>query len=125
MFGSVSEWLYRWLGGIRPDPEYPGFERYIVDPCLPAGLDFVNCTYHSPLGVIVSNWKKEGADKQVYTIVVPGGSSALVRLPACEDQIATLTEKSGRKSPAPVREGINRLRFELGPGEYTILISKE
>ena len=31
MFGSVSEWLFRWLGGIRPDPDHPGFEKFIIN----------------------------------------------------------------------------------------------
>jgi alpha-L-rhamnosidase len=41
MFGSVSEWFYRWLGGIRPDAEYPGFERFTIAPVMPEGLEYV------------------------------------------------------------------------------------
>ena len=68
MFGSVSEWMYRWLAGIRPHPEYPGFEKFIIAPALPPGLDHVKCSYHSPFGEIVSNWRNEGRDKQVFEI---------------------------------------------------------
>ena len=28
MFGVVTEWYYRWLGGIRPDPKHPGFKEF-------------------------------------------------------------------------------------------------
>ena len=38
MFGSVSEWFYRWLAGIQPDPENPGFRKFTVSPFLPSGL---------------------------------------------------------------------------------------
>ena len=62
MFGTVTEWYYRWLGGLRPDPENPGFKTFYLVPFMPAGLDSVNCTYHSPQGKIVSNWKKERTD---------------------------------------------------------------
>ena len=60
---------------------------------------------------------------QEYRLVVPEGSSAFVRLSAREDQTASLTEKEGRKSPAPVRVDANRIRFELGPGDYTIRVT--
>ncbi len=30
MFGTVTEWYYRWLGGIRPNPENPGFLSFIL-----------------------------------------------------------------------------------------------
>jgi alpha-L-rhamnosidase len=50
MFGTVTEWYYRWLGGIRPDPKNPGFKEFILTPTTPEGLEFVNCTYHSPQG---------------------------------------------------------------------------
>ena len=29
MFGTVTEWFYRWLAGIRPDPKNPGFKKFI------------------------------------------------------------------------------------------------
>jgi len=122
MFGSVSEWLYRWLAGIRPNPEYPGFEKFIIAPNLPAGLDHVKCSYHSPFGEIVSNWRNEGTGKQVFEIAIPGGSSALVRLPVGEHQKIILTEKNGQDSYTPVRDGANHSFFELGPGAYTISV---
>ena len=122
MFGSVSEWLYRWLAGIRPNPDYPGFERFTIAPSLPGGLDHVNCSYHSPFGEIVSNWSNEGTGKQVFEITIPGGSSAMVRLPASEHQRIKLTEKSGQDSFTPEKDGAKHSFFELGPGEYTILV---
>jgi alpha-L-rhamnosidase len=122
MFGSVSEWLYRWLAGIRPDPDHPGFEKFIIAPSLPAGLDHVKCSYHSPFGEIVSNWRNEGTGKQLFEITIPGGSSALVRLPASGHQTISLAEKSGNDSYSPERDGKNHIQFELGPGEYTISV---
>ena len=55
MFGVVTEWYYRWLGGIRPDPKHPGFKEFILNPSTPEGLDHVNSTYNSPFGKIISN----------------------------------------------------------------------
>lgn len=124
MFGSVSEWLYRWLAGIRTDPAHPGFERFTIAPSLPAGLDHVSCSYHSPFGKIVSNWRKQGAGKKVFEIGIPESSHALVSLPATEHQSIRLSEKSGRDAYQPERDGPNHVQFELGPGEYTILVTE-
>ena len=30
MFGTVTEWFYRWLGGIRPLDDEPGFKKFII-----------------------------------------------------------------------------------------------
>jgi alpha-L-rhamnosidase len=123
MFGSVSEWLFRWLAGIRPDPDYPGFERFIIAPSLPAGLNHVKCSYHSPFGKIVSNWRSGGAGEKLFEITIPAGSRALVRLPALEHQKITLQEKRGNDSYTPHRDGTGHCKFELGPGTYEIKVA--
>ena len=58
MFGSVSEWFYKWLGGIEPDPLNPGFKKFTISPSLPSDLSFVKCSYQSPYGNIKSDWVK-------------------------------------------------------------------
>ncbi|MBK7438313.1 MAG: hypothetical protein IPI77_16310 [Saprospiraceae bacterium] len=40
MFGTVTEWYYRWLGGIRPDPESPGFKGFTLAPSIPKRLEY-------------------------------------------------------------------------------------
>ncbi len=80
MFGSVTEWFYRWLGGIRPDPENPGFKEFVLAPRVPDGLESVASNYHSPYGEIVSNWKKGNEGALIYEMKVPEGSVAQVSL---------------------------------------------
>ena len=123
MFGSVSEWFYRWLAGIRPHPDHPGFEKFTIAPSLPAGLDHVACTYHSGFGEIVSNWEYFGPEKQLYLLAIPEGSSALVRLPASGPEKIKLMESSGQDDLIPERDGEKHCSFELGPGKYKISVS--
>ncbi len=77
MFGSVSEWFYRWLGGIRPDNEHPGFQQFYLEPQTPAGLSYVKASYKTPNGYIVSNWEKKASGEIVYKITVPKGTTAV------------------------------------------------
>ena len=122
MFGSVSEWLFRWLGGIRPDPDYPGFKKFIINPFLPDGLSQLSCSYDSPYGEIVSNWINYGNDKQVFEIRVPEGSVAIVKLPVNEQQKIAVLEQSSNNLFSPYRDVKNYCTFELSAGKYTISV---
>jgi alpha-L-rhamnosidase len=58
MFGSVSEWFYRSLAGINPDPLAAGFDKIIIKPFIVGDLRFVKCNYHSVKGPINSSWER-------------------------------------------------------------------
>jgi alpha-L-rhamnosidase len=120
MFGTVTEWFYRWLAGIQPDPENPGFKEFVLAPTTPQGLDFVNCTYHSPFGAIISNWKKE-AGACSYEITVPTGTKAKIILPVTQLQKITIERNNKKLKPEEI-EGINSGKFKLDEGSYLIKI---
>jgi len=121
MFGTVTEWYYRWLSGIRPIPEKPGFEEFILAPSTPKGLDSVNCTYYSPFGKIVSNWKKEQSGTYRYEMTIPVGSSANVTIPMEPAQKIQIKKKDGTVEPNKI-EGLKSGKFELAEGDYVITV---
>ena len=84
MFGTVSEWCYRWLAGIRPDPNQPGFKCFFITPTTPKGLELVNCTYNSPYGKIVSNWRRSMSGNYNYELTIPKGTKANIVLPVSQ-----------------------------------------
>jgi alpha-L-rhamnosidase len=118
MFGTVTEWYYRWLGGIQPDPDHPGFERFFLMPNTPKGLNSAECSYNSPYGKIVSGWKRSGKETE-FNIEVPAGTIASVKIPLLQGQILAINEIgiSGTQTKL-THTGINA--FELKPGKYTI-----
>ena len=122
MFGSVTEWFYRWLGGIRPVADEPGFKKFIIAPEVPVGLDYVNCSYHSPSGKIVSNWKKEGPDGVRYEIKIPPGSTALVDLQPGQAHKIEI-QKDNKPLTTGIPDGLSTGKFELTGGEYFITVS--
>lgn len=122
MFGTVSEWLYRWLGGIRPDPENPGFKKFFLMPSIPEGLQFVNCSYHSPYGEIVSNWKKESSQNYRYEVKIPHGSEANIVLPLKHRQKINIQNRNKNVEPKKIT-GVNTGKFKLGEGDYIISVS--
>jgi len=56
MFGSVSEWYIKWLGGIQPDKENPSAESVVLKPRPVMELDSLVVEKQYPSGPLVSRW---------------------------------------------------------------------
>lgn len=79
-YTGIASWFIKSLGGIRPDPEHPGFQRFYVEPVVPDEVDFVSTQTESPYGKIVSNWRRNGPDLRMH-VEIPPNSYASVRVP--------------------------------------------
>lgn len=80
MMGSVGSWFYKYLVGILPDVQGPGFEKFTIKPYILNDLNFVEGEYHSVKGIIKSAWRKESSS--VYLdLTIPGNSTATVFIP--------------------------------------------
>lgn len=79
-FSGSGFWFYEALGGIRPNDEYPGFERFVIRPQVIKQLDYVNVSYRSIRGLIRSHWKRV-EDGWLFEFEVPASSLATVELP--------------------------------------------
>jgi len=122
MFGTVTEWFYRWLGGIRPDPQNPGFKEFILSPATPEGLEFVKCVYHSPYGDIVSNWQKTAKNSYRYEMKIPVGSTANVKLPVGPSQSISIQKDNMDFDTEKIKD-LKSGNFKLTEGNYTITVS--
>jgi alpha-L-rhamnosidase len=97
MFGSVTEWFYRWLGGIQPNPEFAGFKQFYLTPFIPDDLNHVNSSYQSPFGEIISSWIKVESNKINFKIQVPEGSSALFKPSSTNITLVSIEEINSGK----------------------------
>jgi alpha-L-rhamnosidase len=121
MFGTATEWYYRWLGGIKPDPDNPGFKEFFITPSTPKGLKYVNCSYESPFGEIVSNWRQKESDGYIFEIKIPSGSEAKVILPVKEKH-QIIMEKEGEKLDLQAYKNLGKGNFRLDEGDYIITV---
>jgi alpha-L-rhamnosidase len=119
MFGSVSEWFYKVLGGISPAPEAVGFDKIIIRPQPVGDLKWVKASYDSAHGKIVSEWRLEAGKFNLH-VRVPVGAEAKVFLPAKDDTSVTESGKPIEHVP-----GVQLLTREhgsivvaVGSGEY-------
>ncbi|WP_423128731.1 family 78 glycoside hydrolase catalytic domain [Gaoshiqia sp. Z1-71] len=121
MFGSVSEWFYRWLGGIRPDEHNPGFLKFLLEPHTPEGLSYVKTSYKTPFGDIKSNWERSDSGEITYLISIPAGTRALFRTTRSENGAVTIFhQQKETKTNEADYQGIY-FEKELGPGDYVIV----
>ncbi|MFC1539388.1 family 78 glycoside hydrolase catalytic domain, partial [Candidatus Latescibacterota bacterium] len=120
MFGSVSEWFHRSLGGINPAPDAIGFNNIIIKPQIVGDLEWVNCSYNSIRGKIVSNWEIDG-DTLSMEVTIPGNTSAKVYVPAEKAEDVTESGVSAGSAETVMYEGMeNGLAvFSVGSGEFS------
>ncbi|MFT2008319.1 glycoside hydrolase family 78 protein [Pontibacter sp. 13R65] len=85
MFGEVSAWYFKALGGIKPDPEKPGFKHILLQPNFVSGLQQFEASHESCHGTIASGWKKTG--KRIsYAVTIPANTTATLTLPVAQGQ---------------------------------------
>lgn len=79
MFGEISAWFYKGLGGIKPDPKAPGFKNILLEPHFVDGLENFRASYNSTYGEIVSSWKKY-RDRIEYSVTIPANATGSLKL---------------------------------------------
>ncbi len=108
---TPGSWFFEGLGGIRPDPATPGFKHFILRPGIVKSVDWVNCSYQSPYGLISSNWQSKD-DGLILNIKVPVNTTATVYVPA-----GTITESG---SPAGQTDGVTFLHMDKNTAVFKV-----
>jgi len=83
-FGSIAGWMMKYVAGIRPTPEAPGFRKVILSPVFPEGLDYAKGKMETPLGLIQTCWRREGAGV-VFEADLPPGCTGVFQPPRSAD----------------------------------------
>lgn len=134
--GAIDEWFYQYLAGIR-EPAEPGFEHVEIAP-LPVGdLDQAEATTETVRGSITASWRRvetpgtsRTRDGLVLEAVVPGNTTATVRIPTLDGEKVRVRENgktiwNNGSATRPNHSGVQRIDrdgdavvAEVGSGEY-------
>jgi alpha-L-rhamnosidase len=79
--GGFDAWFYSGLGGIRPDPDNPGFKHFFLRAEFPRGLDRVEVEFECGYGLIASAWRRDDG-RIIWDVTVPPNTAATVDIPA-------------------------------------------
>ena len=80
MFGGSLVWFYRYLAGLRIDPEHPAYRHSFIRPFLAEGLDSVDYTLDTVYGPLRVAWKRSGS-RLTMDVTIPEGCSATLTWP--------------------------------------------
>jgi alpha-L-rhamnosidase len=129
-YGSVGEWYFRYLAGINPVAEKPGFQKVRIQPVFPAALEQAQASYLSGYGTVSSAWQRVGNGLQL-DITIPANSTAQLVLNPGVDSFS-LTESGVALFEAGqfkqnshirlVRQEQGLLELELASGSYQFLV---
>jgi alpha-L-rhamnosidase len=118
-YGSIGEWMYQVMAGIRIDPDAPGYRHILIEPQPGGGFTRVYGSHETPYGRVSAGWT---AMNGMFTLMVevPPNTHATVRLPNA--RLERITE-----SGTPLRQaaGVANARQEdaavtadVGSGNY-------
>ncbi len=123
--GSVGEWFYTGILGIRSDEEEPGFKRIVLQPQIWDELEYAEGSYQSVYGEIFVRWeiREEGYCCQVR---IPANTTAVLTLPLAAGGRCTeggvLLADGGAPEGVLLKERTGTaLVLELSSGSYEFL----
>jgi alpha-L-rhamnosidase len=88
MFGGGISWFYRYLAGMNPDPEKPGYRHIIFKPEPAGDITYAGYSNLTPYGTASIYWKREDGSL-LLDITVPVGCTATVFVPARSENEVT------------------------------------
>lgn len=112
MMGSVGTWFYKYVLGIAPNVNYPGFEQFTIKPHLLKELTFAEGKLETVKGTIAVSYRRQG-NRLVMNVTVPANSTALLYLPA--RSVNSVTE-NGKKIAS-----IDEISFLKAENGYVVL----
>ena len=136
MFGSVDEFFYKYLAGIRSPTDgitTSGYKHIHIKPYVPDGLSFVEASLKTAAGYIESSWQHK-SDLFQLRLVIPANSDATVSIPLLGFKNIIVTE-NGKKvwengafitgNPGITDARIDEvcLTFSIGSGTYEFKLS--
>jgi alpha-L-rhamnosidase len=121
MFGEIGGWLYKGIGGIRPDETAAGFKNVILEPHFVDGLEQFEAVHEGPYGNIIAAWKKN-AGMISWSVTVPANSTATIMLLVAEGQYLYEHGKQVTGKEGPIRaagkNAVGKQIYQVPAGTY-------
>lgn len=119
-YGAIGEWMYRTIGGIKPDKTNSGYKHFFIEPTPGGKLTEANAEFTTLYGKISSRWKLENGLFKL-NVTIPANSTATIVLPKA--QVAAIKESGKALSkllpPEYIKQEQDNVSFTLGSGNYT------
>lgn len=114
MFSDLSAFMYKYVGGISPDENNPGFRKINLRPAVDCGLEYAKASHESMYGRILCDWSNKNGIVNL-NIEIPAGTSATLILP---QQYSGKLRDSDNKQIGELFG--SKVHFELPSGSYNL-----
>jgi alpha-L-rhamnosidase len=110
-YGAVVDWMYRYLAGIAPDRERPGYRHVVMAPRPVVGVDWAQASVATGYGMTKIGWEIEGSGDLVVEATIPFGATATLTAPVTVGSRVRLGESAAGAV------------VDLGPGHHRITVT--
>ena len=119
MLGHLMEWFYSGLAGIRQSENSVAYKHIEIRPRPVGDISFVQGSFQSPYGSIISEWKKENK-KFFLHVQIPVNTEATIYLLAKAARRIKEGGKPIKNIPGIQLAGSNKevVIIKVVPGEY-------
>ncbi|MBK5203522.1 MAG: family 78 glycoside hydrolase catalytic domain [Prolixibacteraceae bacterium] len=138
MFGSVTEYFFKYLAGIQSPMEGNtsiAYSHIYLQPRIPDSLSFVNASVETIAGKVVSEWEKHGNTFR-YHVNIPANTTATVVLPTFDyDKFSVKNgnaylwkdNKTDQSFPfiRTIKKDGDQMKIEILSGDYNFVLKEE
>lgn len=89
-YGSVLEWIFRYVAGLNFTEDVPGCRRAVIRPLVSRALYCVDARYDSPAGLWRVSWQTTDFGCVTLRVTVPFGCTACLTLPGADKEVKEL-----------------------------------
>ena len=123
MLGHLMEWFYAGLAGIKIAHNGIAYNKIDIKPQPVGNVTNAKASFHSPYGIIKSEWKKE-RDQFAMNVDIPANTTATIYLPSTHS--STIMENGKNiKGRTDLRvDGFekNKTKISVGSGSYHFIV---
>lgn len=138
MFGSVNEYFYKYLAGIRAPTDSgttAGYKQILIKPYIPQNLDHAEASIETINGTVSSSWQINGEQLEL-DVTLPPNSTGQISIPDLGNEQLTIREGEIViwNSEGPLAEGdhitngrreAGYVTFDVDSGVYSFILSAE
>jgi alpha-L-rhamnosidase len=117
-YGSIVEWMYRYMAGINPVEDKPGFRQVKIAPQPDYRLKYSKASYNSAVGLYESQWEISEEGNLSFKFVIPFNASAAVILPNSKLENVKIDGKELRDTFLNAVQTGENVSVELTSGSY-------
>lgn len=85
--GSVQEWMYFRMAGIKPQSDGAGFKHVSIKPQIHPGAGWMETVLKTAAGVYKIRWEIQKDNKMLLTCSIPFDATAEITLPCCPGKV--------------------------------------